>query len=166
MDTNRCVNTDVRTITGNRKSMNLERSLEIKIKEICDEGDVLIEMGDLNEAFQNFSEALSLVPDPKQEYRVTAGILAGLGDVYFRAKSFSQGQEVLADAMHCAGAIGSPFLHLRLGQCQLELGNMERAADELARAYMGAGKAIFDRENQKYFEFLKTKILPPVSGEW
>jgi hypothetical protein len=101
--------------------MNLERSLEVRIKEICDEGDVLIEMGDLKEAFENFSEALSLVPDPKPEYRVTAGILAGLGNVYFHAKSFSQGQEVLADAMHCAGASGSPFLHLRLGQCQFEL---------------------------------------------
>ena len=146
--------------------MNLEHSLEVKIKEICDEGDVLVEMGDLSEAFQNFSEALSLIPDPKTEYRVTAGILAGLGDVYFHARSFSQGQEVLTDAMHCAGAIGSPFLHLRLGQCQFELGNIDRAADELARAYMGAGSAIFQHEDTKYFEFLKTKILPPASGEW
>lgn len=146
--------------------MNLERNLEVKIKEICDEGDVLIEMGDLKEAFQNFSEALSLIPEPKQDYCVTAGILAGLGDVYFHSKSFSQGQEVLADAMHCVGAIGSPFLHLRLGQCQFELGNMDRAADELTRAYMGAGKAIFEHEDPKYFEFLRTKILLPASGEW
>ncbi len=146
--------------------MNLERSLAIRIKEICDEGDVLIEMGDLKEAFQNFSEALSLVPEPKQEYRVTTGILAGLGDVYFHAKSFSQAKEVLADAMHCIGAIESPFLHLRLGQCQFELKNMDRAADELARAYMGAGKAIFEHEDPKYFEFLKTKLLPPASGGW
>ncbi|MDO8043111.1 M48 family metallopeptidase [Janthinobacterium sp. SUN137] len=146
--------------------MNLEHSLEVRIKEICDEGDVLIEMRDLKEAFQNFSEALSLLPEPKQEYRVTAGILAGMGDVYFHSKSFSQGQEVLADAMHCVGAIGSPFLHLRLGQCQFELKNMDRAAEELVRAYMGAGKGIFEHEDPKYFEFLKTKILPPASGEW
>lgn len=146
--------------------MELERGLDARIKDICDEGDVLIEMGDLKQAFQNFSEALSLVPEPKEKYNVTAGILAGLGDVYFHAKSFLQGKEVLNDAMHCAGAIGSPFLHLRLGQCQFELGNLDRAADELARAYMGAGLELFGREDPKYFDFLKTRLKPPASGQW
>lgn len=146
--------------------MELESGLEAQVKEICDEGDVLIEMGELQDAFKNFSEALSLVPEPKEAYSATAGILAGLGDVYFRAKSYLQGKEVLSDAMHCAGAIGSPFLHLRLGQCQFELGNVDRAADELARAYMGAGQEIFSREDPKYFEFLKTRLKPPAPGNW
>jgi tetratricopeptide (TPR) repeat protein len=146
--------------------MDVHGDLAIEIKEICDEGDVLIERGELNDAFGKFSEALALVPEPKPDYEITASILAGLGDVYFHAKSFAQGREVLSDAMHCAGAIGSPFLHLRLGQCQFELGNETRAADELARAYMGAGKEIFDREDPKYFEFLKTKLEKPANGEW
>ncbi len=68
--------------------------------------------------------------------------------------------------MHCTGAIGNPYLHFRLGQSQLELGNTERAADELARAYMGAGKEIFKYDDPKYFEFLKTKLKPPANGEW
>ncbi|RQP25098.1 tetratricopeptide repeat protein [Piscinibacter terrae] len=146
--------------------MELERGLDAQVKEICDEGDVLIEMGDLKGAFRNFSEALSLVPDPKEKYTVTAGILAGLGDVYFHGKSFLQGKEVLSDAMHCAGAIGSPFLHLRLGQCHFELGNLDRAMDELARAYMGAGLDIFSQEDPKYLGFLKTRLKPPASGQW
>jgi tetratricopeptide (TPR) repeat protein len=146
--------------------MELDEKLALVVKEICDEGDVLIEMGELQQAFGNFSEALSLIPEPRYEYDETAGILAGLGDVYFNSKSFSQGVEVLSDAMHCNGAIGSPFLHLRLGQCQLELGNDDRAADELVRAYMGAGKEIFDGEDPKYFSFLKSRISPPASGKW
>ncbi|WP_315134615.1 tetratricopeptide repeat protein [Achromobacter marplatensis] len=146
--------------------MDIPCDLAIKIKEICDEGDVLIEMGELKDAFNNFSEALALVPEPKPDYEITASILAGLGDLYFHAKRFAQGHEVLSDAMHCVGAIGSPFLHMRLGQCQFELGNEERAADELARAYMGAGKEIFEQEDPKYFEFVKTKLDAPMSGEW
>jgi tetratricopeptide (TPR) repeat protein len=146
--------------------MELESGLAVRVKEICDEGDVLIEMGELQDAFKNFSEALSLVPEPKPAYSVTAGILAGLGDVYFHAKHYAQGKDVLSDAMHCAGAIGSPFLHLRLGQCQFELGNLDRAADELARAYMGAGQEIFSQDDPKYFEFLKTRLKPPASGAW
>jgi len=146
--------------------MELDGRLALQVKEICDEGDVLIEMGELEQAFGNFSEALSLIPEPRDKYRETAGILAGLGDVYFHSKSFSQGREVLSDAMHCIGAIGSPFLHLRLGQCQLELGNDDRAGDELVRAYMGAGKEIFDGDDPKYFSFLQSRILPPADGEW
>jgi hypothetical protein len=68
--------------------------------------------------------------------------------------------------MHCPGAIGNPFLHLRLGQCQLELGDRKRAADELTRAYAIEGKDIFANEDRKYFAFLKTVIDRPESGKW
>ena len=47
--------------------------------------------------------------------RVHADIerLPALGD-------FAAGRDNLANAMRCPGAIGSAFLHLRLGQCHLE----------------------------------------------
>jgi hypothetical protein len=41
---------------------------------------------------------------------------------------------------------------------------MDRAADELTRAYMGAGDEIF-QDAEKYFAFLKTRIKPP-GGKW
>jgi hypothetical protein len=47
--------------------------------------------------------------------------------------------------------------------CQFELENIERAPDELARAYMGWQENIRAR-NPKYLNFLKGKILPPVNG--
>ena len=62
----------------------------------------------------------------------------------------------LEHAMRCPEAIGNPFIHLRLGQTQFELGNKDRAADELMRAYMGAGAEIFAEEAPKYLEFLGT----------
>jgi hypothetical protein len=68
--------------------------------------------------------------------------------------------------MRCTGAIGNPFLHLRLGQVQFELGNHARAADELSRSYMGAGSEIFAKDDEKYFNFLKTKVSPPAGGAW
>ena len=66
-------------------------------------------------------------------------------------------------AVHCPDAIGNPFLHLRLGQCQFELDSLDRAADELARAYLGAGSDIFEGAD-KYFAFLKTRLKPPLGG--
>ena len=35
---------------------------------------------------------------------------------------------------------GNPFLRLRLGQVQVELGALDEAADNLTRAYMGGGR--------------------------
>ena len=55
---------------------------------------------------------------------------------------------------------------MRLGQCEFELGNMQRAVDELLRAYMGAGIEIFQTEHPKYFAFLTENVKPPASGIW
>lgn len=54
--------------------------------------------------------------------------------------------------------LGNPFIHLRLGQCQFEPGHFDKAADELTRAYMGAGPDIFEGEDAKSFDFLATRI--------
>jgi tetratricopeptide (TPR) repeat protein len=146
--------------------MELPDNIHAELKELCAEGDVLLQKHEFADAYKNYMSALRLVPEPKERYQATTWIMAALGDLYFQAKDFSQAEKVLSDAMHCVGAIGNPFLHLRLGQAQLELGNEQRAADELCRAYMGAGREVFAKEDRKYFEFLKTKITPPASGEW
>ena len=55
--------------------------------------------------------------------------------------------------------------HLRLGQVNFELSNLDIAADELIRAYMGDGETVFEQEYPKYFSFLRTraKIYPEGS---
>ncbi len=45
--------------------MEISEDLSNQIKEICDEGDVLIEMGEFGDAFENFKEALDLIPEPR-----------------------------------------------------------------------------------------------------
>ena len=51
--------------------------------------------------------------------------------------------------LHCPGAIGNPSIHMRLGQVEFELGNLERAAEELARAYLQQGQNVFASEDPK-----------------
>lgn len=86
------------------------------------------------------------------------------GDVSFVSGDYSGGAEALSDAMHCPDAIGNPFLHLRLGQCQFELGNVDLAADELTRAFAIEGEVIFATEDPKYMRFLGTKINMGANG--
>jgi hypothetical protein len=100
--------------------------------------------------------AYDVLPEPKIKWEAATWILAAIGDANFLGGDFVAGRDNLASAMHCPGAIGNPFLHLRLGQCQFELGLLDRAADELMRAYMGGGADVFD-EDLKYLRFLATR---------
>ena len=84
-------------------------------------------------------------------------------DIHERIQALCAESDALAKSAKYA-AIGNPFLHLRLGQCHFELGNLDGAADELARAYMSAGDEIFVGAD-KYFAFLKTRLEAPP-GEW
>ena len=134
-----------------------------RVMALCERGDALAESHDFPAALDQYRAAWDLLPEPRTEWHAATWVLSAVGDANFLSGDYAAGVDNLLMAMHCPGAIGNPFLHLRLGQCQFELGNLDRAADELARAYMGAGSDIFDGEH-KYFEFLKTRLQPPPGG--
>lgn len=141
----------------------LPQEINEQIQDLCADGDALSESGQYSEALTKYWSAWDLLPDPATDWEAATWILASIGDVNFQSGDFTAGRDNLSMAMHCPGAIGNPFLHLRLGQCQFELGEIKRAADELARAYMGGGAELFAGE-EKYFEFLKTKLKAPPNG--
>lgn len=141
----------------------LETHIHERIQSLCATGDELADEDDFAAAIALYREAWALLPEPRTQWEAATWILAAIGDANFLSGDFAAGRDTLAMAMHCPDAIGNPFLHLRLGQCQFELGDLARAADELARAYMGGGSEIFD-EDEKYFAFLKTKLAPPPEG--
>lgn len=130
-----------------------------EIKSLCAEGDALAGRHEFREAVEVYQHALQLVPDPKEEWQASTWILAAIGDALFLGGHPDYAVRALQDAMICPGGLGNPFLHLRLGQVQFELGELDRAADELMRAYMGAGEEIFSTENPKYRTFLATRAL-------
>jgi tetratricopeptide (TPR) repeat protein len=137
-----------------------------KIMELSEQGNLLAEQGKLREAIEKFIAALDLVPEPITDWEASTWLLGSIGDMNFQLRAYEHAARALADAMHCPGAIGNPFLHLRLGQCLFELGDRKRAADELTRAYGIEGKDMFAEEEPKYLAFLKTVIDPPANGEW
>ena len=114
--------------------------------------------GEYGRALESFRAAADLIPEPKQDWEASTWIYSGIGDALFFQGKFTYALDAFWTAVTCPDAIGNPFIHLRLGQCQFELGNLEKAADELARSYMAKGQDIFEGENEKYFEFLATRI--------
>jgi tetratricopeptide (TPR) repeat protein len=132
------------------------------IRALCAKGDNLAESRQFELAFANYREALNLVPEPVEDWEATTWILAAIGDVYFLNDMFEKALGSFSDAVRCPGGLGNPFIHLRIGQCWFELGNRDRAVDELTRAYMGAGREIFENADPKYLQFLGTRITPPA----
>jgi hypothetical protein len=142
----------------------LPEHIHEQIKVLCEEGDALADRNELPAALERYWAAWDLLPEPQTQWQAATWILAAVGEANFLARDYKTGRDNLSLAMHCPDAIGNPFLHLRLGQCQFELGNLDRAADELTRAYMGAGNEIFEREDGKYLSFLRKRIQPPPGG--
>ncbi len=133
----------------------LDDDLYLEIKELCAKGDALADEESFPDAIIEYNKAFSLLPEPITEWEASTWILTAIADTYFLANDFENALQPLIQVMHCPGAIGNAFIHLRLGQVQFELGNTERAKDELARAYMGAGEEIFEDDDPKYLKFIK-----------
>jgi tetratricopeptide (TPR) repeat protein len=125
-----------------------------RIVELCSEGERLAARRELGTALLRYREALALIPRPVEEHDAAARVLTAIGDMCFLLGRFSEGKHALQGAVRSSEGSTVPFIHLRLGQCELELGNQERAVAELARAYKGGGEELFSSEDPKYLELL------------
>ena len=137
----------------------LPDSIHNQIKRLCAIGDDCAQKRWFADSLFNYWAAWDLLPEPKTEWEAATWILVAIGDANFLGGDYLAGRDNLANAMRCPGAIGNPFIHFRLGQCQFEVGNHDRAADELMRAYMGAGADLFASEDERYLAFLSTRAV-------
>lgn len=118
------------------------------------------------EAIKAWNEGLSLIPMPQNLYSEAVWFLVAIGDVYYKQGKYSQAHECFNNARgNLSGAgYGNPFVMLRLGECCLEIGDEKNAAEFLLRAYMMAGREIFEPDEygedsgEKYFDFLKSHV--------
>ncbi|MDJ0365319.1 tetratricopeptide repeat protein [Hymenobacter sp. H14-R3] len=136
----------------------LDDTIHQHILQLGKAGDEFMEQGNYPDAIAQFRAAFGLLPEPYQDWEASLWLLTSLGEAYYFASEYTQAYAALAKAMHVPGAIGNPLIHLRLGEIQFELGNTQRATDELLRAYMGGGKEIFANEDKKYADFLKQTV--------
>ncbi|RUT33683.1 hypothetical protein EJP77_08595 [Paenibacillus zeisoli] len=138
--------------------MQLSDSTYSAIKALCEQGDDLVKIDEFDAAKQNYIAALRLLPEPHQEWEAATWIYVAIGDVHFALKNYDKAFKCFSNAVQCPKGLGNPYIHLRLGQLYYEQGYLEKAADELARAYMAAGIEIFMEDDPKYLEFLETNI--------
>ena len=144
-------------MTTERQELSSE--LHSEITRLCKAGDDLAEAGKFEEAIAEYNNAWKLVPDPKNMWEASTWILTAIADACYLGGYKKSARQALEYAMTCPGAVGNPFLHLRFGQVLFDAGELDAAADELIRAYMGAGEEIFRKDDPKYITFLKTRAV-------
>jgi tetratricopeptide (TPR) repeat protein len=137
--------------------LELDDETYAEITRLCEEGDSLAGEAKYESAVAEYNKAWKLVPEPKNSWEASTWILAAIADACFLMGKGKSARQALEYAMTCPGAVGNPFLHLRLGQVLFDANEKDAAVDELMRAYMGAGAEIFEKDEPKYFEFLKTR---------
>ena len=144
------------------ESVELDSDLHSRITALAETGNSHLDAGDVAGALAQFEEALGLLPSPVEAWEAATWLLASIADCHFASGNFLAVRESATRAVNCPGGLGNPFVHLRLGQAQYELGNVERAKDELARAYMAAGDEIFEGDDPKYWMFIREILRPPA----
>jgi tetratricopeptide (TPR) repeat protein len=129
-----------------------------RIDSICEEADLLFEDEKSEEAIAKYNEALTLLPEPIEEYEPSAWLISSIGDVHFFDEKYGEALGHFEHAIGCVDSEENPYLLLRIGQCHFELGEMDEAEDAMHEAYAIEGEEIFEEEDPKYLEFLKSKI--------
>jgi tetratricopeptide (TPR) repeat protein len=136
----------------------LPNDIHDRITTLCNEGDLLAGDNHYDEARDKYVAAYKLLPEPKDQWDAATWIFTAIGDVRFKQGDYEKSYKAFSFAIQCPSGLGNPFIHLRLGQLHFEFEHEEKALDELMRAYMGAGKEIFDEDNPKYFAFLANHV--------
>lgn len=125
-----------------------------EIDELCDLGVDLAEAGSFARALEAYEAAWALLAEPAHEQEGSAWILGNIGYTRFLQGDYAAGRDDLARAMTLPGGDGNAFLHLRLGQCLFELGDLHRAGEQFRLALAIEAEAVFVDEDPKYRDLI------------
>ena len=135
--------------------MELPDDIYEKIEELSEEGNDLCDDGSFSAAIEKWNQAFLLLPDPKVEWEAYTWLSASIGDALYQLKEFSAAREKFFDALNGPDGKENPFVHYRLGQCEIHLGNEKNGVNHLLQAYMLDGEEIFEAEDDGAFYLQK-----------
>ncbi|MCF2829550.1 hypothetical protein GSF04_08845 [Pseudoalteromonas sp. A22] len=132
-----------------------------EIEEYCEQGNDLFDEEDFQGAMTLWKKAFDLLADPDEDWEQAVWLKVSIGDSYYMLDEYQQSLDSMLDALNYPEALDNPFIHFRAGQCHYQLGDKERSKNALLKAYMLAGKEIFEDHGEDglfYYDFLKSEI--------
>jgi len=141
---------------------HLPKEIAEAVDGLCRKGDHFAGMEQYDDAIEKYGAAWDLLPTPRNQWPAATWILMSAGDAHFRLKEFGEAADLLVDALDYPDGDANPFLYLRLGQCLLEVGQLDDASNALEEAFRRGGEELFADEDPKYIGFVKaqSKIAP------
>jgi tetratricopeptide (TPR) repeat protein len=124
------------------------------IQALLDEGDKYFDKGRFQDALDKYEAARALLPSDPERWEATTWVLTAIGDTCFLMGDSVRAQQVLAQAARCPEGAENPFIHLRLGQCEFELGHHDVARKSLLLALELGGDEVFEDEDEKYLKLV------------
>jgi tetratricopeptide (TPR) repeat protein len=140
------------------QSQPLEQAKIDTIKQQCQSGYQLYDLGDYKGALRLFYQAWLLLPKPQSDYEPAGWVLTAIGDTYYKLQQYQQAVEALSSAAHCSGIDNNPFINLRLGQAYLDLEALGKARNQLFRAWSKGGQPLFKQEDPRYFKAIEDLV--------
>lgn len=153
----------------------LEPQVFERVRAACEGSLPLLQSGteeDLDAMMRLLYPAIGELPGEKLQWHAYGYIVAHIGEGYWRwglraeeegarEELFGRSLQAFEDAIRSPGGFPNPWVHLRIGQLALELGDERRAVDELTRAYMAGAREFFQHEDPKYMALLDEVLKPP-----
>ncbi|MGQ5525496.1 tetratricopeptide repeat protein [Chitinimonas sp. PSY-7] len=120
------------------------------IQALLEEGDKSFDKGNFESALAKYEEARALLPSDLERWEASTWVLAAIGDACFLMGDMVRAQQALAIAVNCPEGAINPFVQLRLGQSEFELGRLDAATVALSLAFATGGEEVFEDEDAKY----------------
>ena len=125
-----------------------------QIEALSEAGNECSDEEDHEGAIGNWQQALSLLPEPHQDWEAATWLYASLGDAYCQSGQYELSKDASFNALNCPDGQDNPFIYYTLGKALLRLDD-EQAVDALLRAYMLDGTDIFDTDGEEGEECLQ-----------
>ena len=144
--------------------LELPPDVAAEVEALTAEGHGAASDGAFAQAVLRYEAALELLPEPRGQWAAATRLWCAVADARWRGRDLVGALEPIALAME-HGERDNAFLHLRRGQCLMELGYEADALDALARAFAGGGRALFAREEPRWLEAIADLAAIPRPGE-
>jgi len=143
--------------------MELPESVYDQVEKLSAKGNDFFDETDFSTAIAKWSEALALLPEPKPDWEAYTWLSTAIGDGHYQLASMDAARQAFFDALNGPGGQQNPFIHYRLGQCEVHFGNEENGISHLLQAYMLDGERIFSGEADglSFLQQLKDRALIP-----
>lgn len=147
-------------------NQELPEEFDREIRTLKKEGDNFGMRHKYLKAVEKYQEAISLLPEPIEEWSYIRILWKSIQENYWLNAQFNEGKkggyvealEYWKKIMCLPHSVGGAHNHFRIGQIRYELGQFEKAKDELMRAYLISEMDRFNGKDPKYFELIRPII--------